>query len=795
MRQLGLTADTLRSTTSTLDGRLIRTTILNPPIPDLHQHLISVFFTIMHREFPVFHEGTFFENLVPVNRHPPAVINAMYAVACLFSQHPDLYKEPFGSPRKAGAHFAKKSEEELKHITDPVSNIQALMSLGLWGYGDAVGAKALIWLNHAARQAQQMGLDKKSGNNYFFSIWQAPPSGKGRSIDEAMRFRGWATCFMMDTFATCTSGVLFTIHEADYVGLLYGMENDEDASTTTTLTAINGSPLSSKFGHSLGDVDDVTRGFLEDPQNGWRNFDGGYPTYTIFDRKYDTGGNETVETVINDPHSLPSIDSLYSARHQKYMLQLCFLLRRILRFLFVDRSATPSSQATGSSKRWTRIVAPLLSAMTPSTDITTLHDTLLEWYDVLPPEMKAFDSLEDFCAFAEGVGDDTRQYTPPPFPSPENPPGWTKSPLGVFGNMIFICAFVFLHHKNVDNPDRIFRTSLAKSKSRDGPGNNGGGGCSTLADEEPSLMSGSGVSPPPRRISSMDILRICFAAHVWIVKCVHVVVRVSDVLPFSPADLGAGGGGGTATASSTSSSSSSSFGGGAGGGGIGGGGENPFRFSAIPFSEQYPAPPWQLVQSPLMSFFLYVTSSAVTTLFLQDAVIYNRNNSETVATIVHGLRNVVIPLIDNISRVWKVAGLYSQRLRVLLRDVLRRSDAARAADGGVQRPRNAEAAAEMTRNQQGTAAAGMPGFLFGGGGAAPSSYAGVPGFSSNAGPAERSDGGRKRKRDNGNSQMGSEQVFQRGMDIMASAPAFGLGLQERNAAPVIALLREQKVKK
>ncbi|KAJ3062699.1 hypothetical protein HK102_008684, partial [Quaeritorhiza haematococci] len=200
MRQLGLTGDTLRSTTCTLDGRIIRTTVINPPVPPLHDHLLSIFFTYFYKEFPVFHSSSpssssssalTFTRPTPTPKpaYPPAVLNAIFALSSLFSRHPDLYNKqlPYGgSPRKAAEWFARKAQQGLKDVADPVESVRALVVLGSLEYGEARGGKSLIWLTHAARQSQQVGLDKKAGHDYFFSIWKGPAAPRP-IFDEAMR--------------------------------------------------------------------------------------------------------------------------------------------------------------------------------------------------------------------------------------------------------------------------------------------------------------------------------------------------------------------------------------------------------------------------------------------------------------------------------------------------------------------------------------------------------------------------------------------------------------------------------
>ena len=68
----------------------ISTTPINPLDDPLKSHLISIYFNYVTATTPALHEATFFADLKPVNRHPDYLLDAIYGLACLFSQHPGM---------------------------------------------------------------------------------------------------------------------------------------------------------------------------------------------------------------------------------------------------------------------------------------------------------------------------------------------------------------------------------------------------------------------------------------------------------------------------------------------------------------------------------------------------------------------------------------------------------------------------------------------------------------------------------------------------------------------------------
>ncbi|KAJ3055379.1 hypothetical protein HK102_011360, partial [Quaeritorhiza haematococci] len=386
----------------------------------------------------------------------------------------------------------------------------------------------------------------------------------------------------------------------------------------------------------LGELDELARFLMDDPSNEWAHTVEAYPTHTIFDPPNEILITDPLRTRSHPSHGKRDIS--FTTRNQKFVIHLCFLIRRILRLHLIERttfsssSASDSTTTTGSTQQQRRnhnyIVAPILAVMTPCTDILTLHNTLLEWFDRLPADFKAFNSLDDF------VGPQHFSFSSPlPDPVPGNPPEWTKCPAAVFGNMIFVGAFVFLHHKNVGRGGRVYGTSAAAARG-----------------------TGSG-----RCVSSMDILKMCFEAHVWMIKTLHVVAGFPrGALPFSPADLINGVENPAAASASTGGKQP----------------DNPTeRFAGIFFSESLPAPPWQLISNPLTVFLVYVSGSALMTLVLQKGHGEEGDEFDEAMRLrmVREVIEVVIPVMDNISRVWRVAGFYAERMRVIVRDVLSRA--------------------------------------------------------------------------------------------------------------------------
>lgn len=111
-------------------------------LSELSIHLLANYFTFVNPCYPMFDEVLFFEDLIPVNRHSPALLNALYAYGALHSRHAQLYQAPYHSPRKAAQHFFDQAVEGVDGMADSVEHVQLLVLLGVWDFGNEYRGKS-----------------------------------------------------------------------------------------------------------------------------------------------------------------------------------------------------------------------------------------------------------------------------------------------------------------------------------------------------------------------------------------------------------------------------------------------------------------------------------------------------------------------------------------------------------------------------------------------------------------------------------------------------------------------------
>jgi hypothetical protein len=268
------------SATST-DSSTIPLPSLGETVPDLHSHLISLFFCYVNSYFPILNEATFLRNYIPENRHPPALINAMLGVSTMYSQHPLLYSFKFKSPAKAGAHFIRLAEEAIPTTVDCMAAIQAMLLIGIWGFGSNYGVQSYRWIGQACREACKIQLFSPDQNvtyaTFRFSVWRGPEEQYSPEEVE-VRGRTWANLFALDALTSLVSGLPHALNEAEFTGdfIQKGLMFQK---------------LKDAGGWYLGDLawtrEDMENSKMEAvamDENGWLNtYFGGLPGHSIFD--------------------------------------------------------------------------------------------------------------------------------------------------------------------------------------------------------------------------------------------------------------------------------------------------------------------------------------------------------------------------------------------------------------------------------------------------------------------------------------------------------------------------------
>jgi hypothetical protein len=165
---------------TSLAAQQLRKTPRSTPLPDLDQRVrsltqpasiarveidmekIEIFFSFVHPILPVIHRDTFFNKLMPVNRHPPALLYAMYASVGrkLSIMKPSSTSEnPVG--KENGEEYFNAARKLLgDYIHEPkLSSVQALVLLTSYAGSAGQLSLAQILQGMAVRMAQQLRLN------------------------------------------------------------------------------------------------------------------------------------------------------------------------------------------------------------------------------------------------------------------------------------------------------------------------------------------------------------------------------------------------------------------------------------------------------------------------------------------------------------------------------------------------------------------------------------------------------------------------------------------------------------
>ncbi|TPX30485.1 hypothetical protein SmJEL517_g05949 [Synchytrium microbalum] len=122
-------------------------------------------------------------------------------------------------------------------------------------------------------------------------------------------------------------------------------------------------------------------------------------------------------------------------------------------------------------------------------------------------------------------------------------------------------------------------------------------------------------------LSSAGVLIACHKILVYVIRSVHAVEGI--MMPFSPDDS--------------------------------------ITARDIPISALYPPPPSQCADNPIMSFTVY-SICAINLAYVSSNPIYRGKQME----FVNDIKTVIIPYLENLSRIWPVSATYSARLKKLL---------------------------------------------------------------------------------------------------------------------------------
>ncbi|KND02967.1 uncharacterized protein SPPG_08975 [Spizellomyces punctatus DAOM BR117] len=354
----------------------------------------------------------------------PAMMNVLYANGAKLSAHPDLITQ-YGSRANAIKTFVLRAEEALmsKGVDVSVGMIQAMLMLGGLYYELDDGWKACKWIVEACNLCTIKHYDRAMHHIGIYAVLHGQdedPVEKLPAECREARWDTWATALIYDSYAGLASGFPCLIEEADYVELLYDRRPWED------------------------DMGYMSRKRREE-ENQRSRIASGMPGATIF---HDSGMSAMIEGLFvgeNGNHGRPGQAAIDFTR----MIQICFLLRRVLRHI-----AQVDGRKGGSSLDHdiglARGAASVLSSLPGDNDTRLLHESLVQWFSTLPVSSRGFESLAVFRTGVTG-----------PAAAPDGH-HWTRNPTMMHSISLFLVALAILHYPRQNIIDTQHNTTAHK---------------------------------------------------------------------------------------------------------------------------------------------------------------------------------------------------------------------------------------------------------------------------------------------------------------------------------------------
>ncbi|KAJ3416232.1 hypothetical protein HDV05_002522 [Chytridiales sp. JEL 0842] len=581
-----------------------------PFVSDYELHLIRLFFAYIHGPaLALFDENTFFQKLVPVNRHPSFLLDAICAVSALFSTHPETTSR---TSERASAFFLQRANAALEKLESPRKELDCLQvvqtliltAVLLFGWDQPFAAYRSI--NSAISMAVRLklGMEDPGFSVNPLSIWHTS-EGTFTPAQLEERRRTWGMCVFMDTCSGALSGQPLTIEESIYTHLLFGKKNPD--------------------GRSTPEDSPIYVACLTHP-----------PTETIFHNCL--------------PSLKPPKASKYYTEGWAALQQLCFILRKIVRTNYMTRLqsrgmgyATFDKVGTGGGESGTEKSAGIVKTILPPvTDAKELHACLIKWYECLPSDLKLFKSLNDF----RKKTDLSREFSAQMQTSSSSSQDTTayadlcqnirtefdkESPLAVMIASMYLTAMATLHLPRAGVDDA------------QGPLHH--------------LESGVGTDGKPNTLSakatSMEVVVLARKAQMALMLELMPHLATTDHQQHTDLEES------TEPNSVTDCSTDINF-------------HPPQKDNKEPFSAVNPPPPFALAVSPFYSFQLFTLAAASLAVSgfatdingeLSEKKVKEGKESEA------GVVGVNIPVVDRLAQVWPVATVYSNRLRRVVKAV------------------------------------------------------------------------------------------------------------------------------
>ncbi|KAJ3407767.1 hypothetical protein HDV05_005307 [Chytridiales sp. JEL 0842] len=422
-------------------------------LPDLETHLLSLYFNFINSYLPLLSETDFLShyNQKTSKPHPPALLNAMLGLATTYSQHPLLFKK-FKSPRLAGEWYIHKAQECIPTTTDCLAAVQAMLLIGIWGFGSNFGLQSYRWIGQACREACKIFLYSSEQNytTYRFSIWRGPAESWTPEELE-LRSRTWANVFALDAVTSLVSGLPHALDANEFAGDLVAK-----GSMFQKLKEAGGFFMGD-LKLSKEEMEDVER--YAELENSWVDELGGLPKLSIFDSCGGRGvksGSEHIRSrwkaeqiaatrALALPRGVsPFIRVFYSSVWPYY--QLVYLLRKITR----RATMSPEDFFRETYPANTLSDAAILNQLSPNPNILDLHNALMDWYNDLLPDHKPWKSLDEFK---------DPNNLPQPLPASQDQPLWIRLPLTSQMLFLYTAALSILHEPWGSSLKPLFKVS------------------------------------------------------------------------------------------------------------------------------------------------------------------------------------------------------------------------------------------------------------------------------------------------------------------------------------------------
>lgn len=212
------------------------------PLRRQADELVRVYFTRVHRMYPIIHQPTFMRQYQrlwdPADHNPancsglcrkknlhkafPALVNAVFAMASLFGPH-----SPEHNSARATAFFNKTQKLDLLDIIDEevgIELVQLLLLMGFYLQSTEKFSKCWNITGLAIRMAQNMGLQLSVQEAKTRGLLASQPT----QLECEMRLRVWYGCVLLDREISMSFGrpLMITNSSSERLGLPHAIDDE-----------------------------------------------------------------------------------------------------------------------------------------------------------------------------------------------------------------------------------------------------------------------------------------------------------------------------------------------------------------------------------------------------------------------------------------------------------------------------------------------------------------------------------------------------------------------------------------